>query len=71
MLTMSQRRKFTQDSPNATPEQCTQAQIAAICGGLDYLKTSGIVTSFVQQIALIPFRTSLANRSWHYWLNSQ
>ncbi|WP_100657668.1 M14 family metallopeptidase [Alteromonas flava] len=25
------------DSPKATPEQCIDAQVAAICGGLDYL----------------------------------
>lgn len=25
------------DSPSATPEQCIQAQVAAVCGGLDYL----------------------------------
>lgn len=27
------------DSPNTTPAQCTAAQVAAICGGLDYLLT--------------------------------
>ena len=27
------------DSPSATPQECTEAQIAAITGGLDYLLT--------------------------------
>ncbi|CAM3663562.1 M14 family metallopeptidase [Rheinheimera salexigens] len=29
------------DSPSATPEQCIQAQVAAVCGALDYLLSLG------------------------------